>query len=93
MGGCRTYRASNLRISAWEYAAPTTMPEPGPPDVDMFLLGAALSLGGGLQNGDADLDRRQCCFSAGDFMSGRGWGVQRTLSGLIDSNWSSVSKR
>lgn len=42
-------------MSACEYEAPTTSPEPWPVGDVMFLFGVELSRGGGLQNGDTDL--------------------------------------
>lgn len=50
-----SYRVSNLRTSAWEYAAPTTRLEPSRPAGFVALLLAVLSRNGGLQNGEADL--------------------------------------
>jgi hypothetical protein len=62
------FKESNLSISAWEYAAPTTRPDPWPGGDAIFLLDEELRLsrGGGLQKGDADSDRSTWTISCGD---------------------------
>ena len=85
------YKESNLSISAWEYAAPTTRPDPWPVGDAIFLLDEELRLsrGGGLQKGDADLVEEA---SAREPRVYKPRQIIHTLIDLFNIDWACISK-
>ena len=78
-------------MSAWEYAAPTTRPDPWPVGDAIFLLDEELRLsrGGGLQKGDADLVGEA---SARELRVYKPRQIIHTLIDLFNIDWACISK-